>query len=491
MLDLGFVKPGETIRIPFSSFDKDDGSSITMTNFTTADILIYKDGNTTERASTNGFTATTDFDGKTGKHLAIIDLSDNTTADFFAAGSEYLVAIDSVTVDGVTVGGWIARFKIGYDAALFNTTIASLTSQTSFTLTVGPADNGALIGCVALIHDAASAVQRAIGVVSGYTGVSRTVTLAADPAIFTMAAKDNISFFAPSNTRFLGGTVQTGGDVGGNTTTILANTNAIQNSTVATTGYVNDAAASTTVFKTSLLDATGFWDDATITFTSGTLDGQTKPIASYSATNGTITLDEPLTSAPAQYDTFQINVSHVHPTSQIAAAVWEYATRTLSGTLGSFDAIWTKIKAWLGAIAGKTADTVTRAEINATTAGVGYNETTDSQEALRDRGDTAWLTASGFSTLDADGVRTAIGLATANLDTQLSLLGTATAVEVLRKLLRADHYIDTSVTPWALVYMQEGTGGIGVGTELFRKRLFNTSGSNLTSTDTVVGQAKV
>ena len=67
---------------------------------------------------------------------------------------------------------------------------------------------------------------------------------------------------------------------------------------------------------------------------------------------------------------------------------------------------------------------------------------------------------------------------------------TLAAVEVLRKLLRADHYIDNSTTPWALVYMQEGTGGIGVGVELFRKQLKSVAGSNLTSTDTVVGQAK-
>ena len=67
---------------------------------------------------------------------------------------------------------------------------------------------------------------------------------------------------------------------------------------------------------------------------------------------------------------------------------------------------------------------------------------------------------------------------------------TLAAVEVLRKLLRADHYIDNSTTPWALVYMEEGTGGIGVGVEIFRKQLKSIAGVNLTSTDTVVGQAK-
>ena len=55
----------------------------------------------------------------------------------------------------------------------------------------------------------------------------------------------------------------------------------------------------------------------------------------------------------------------------------------------------TLLKNWLGALAGKTADTSTRAEINATTAGAGYNETTDSQEAIRERGDAAWTTGAG------------------------------------------------------------------------------------------------
>lgn len=52
--------------------------------------------------------------------------------------------------------------------------------------------------------------------------------------------------------------------------------------------------------------------------------------------------------------------------------------------------------------------------------GATFNGATDSLEAIRDRGDAAWLTATGFSTLDAAGVRSAVGLASANLDAQLS-----------------------------------------------------------------------
>lgn len=212
MIDLGTVRPGSTIRIPFSSFDKDDGSSITMTNYAAADILIYKDGSTTERASTAGFTATTDFDSKTGKHVAVIDLADDTTADFYKAGSEYLVAIDAVTVDTVTTGGWIARFRIGYPNAYFDTSIATLASQTSFTLTAGPAEDDALNGMVLLVHDKASAVQVTRVVVEDYTGSTKTVTLRAAPATtFTIAAGDNVSAvgFDAINVTHFGGSAGT------------------------------------------------------------------------------------------------------------------------------------------------------------------------------------------------------------------------------------------------------------------------------------------
>jgi len=52
-----------------------------------------------------------------------------------------------------------------------------------------------------------------------------------------------------------------------------------------------------------------------------------------------------------------------------------------------------------GLIAGKQAgDATALTEIKATGAGSGtYDPTTDSTEALRDRGDSAWTTATGFA----------------------------------------------------------------------------------------------
>jgi hypothetical protein len=54
--------------------------------------------------------------------------------------------------------------------------------------------------------------------------------------------------------------------------------------------------------------------------------------------------------------------------------------------------------------------------------GATFNGATDSLEAIRDRGDAAWTTGSGG--LDAAGIRTALGMATDNLDAQLADLPT-------------------------------------------------------------------
>lgn len=60
----------------------------------------------------------------------------------------------------------------------------------------------------------------------------------------------------------------------------------------------------------------------------------------------------------------------------------------------------TRLSHWLGAIAGKqAADATAQTEIRASGAGSGaYDPATDSNEALRDRGDAAWVTATGFAT---------------------------------------------------------------------------------------------
>lgn len=196
MMDLGKVKPGSTIRIPFSSFAAATGASSATTGNAVGDILIFKDGSTTERASTSGYTFTVDFDAKTGLNVVVIDLADNTTAGFFAGGAEYLVAVGDITIDSQTVRTWLARFTIGHNGAVLDTAIASLASQVSFVIERGPAEDDALNGCVAYIHDVASSIQGGFAVVQDYTGSTKTVTLVAGTT-FTVASTDNISFFPP------------------------------------------------------------------------------------------------------------------------------------------------------------------------------------------------------------------------------------------------------------------------------------------------------
>lgn len=195
MIDFGTVTPGRTLYIYFDSFAGATGASSAMTGLAVTDIEVFKDGSTTQRASDNGYTLLDtdglDFDGITGINGFSISLADNSTAGFWAAGSDYVVVVSSVTVDSQTVNFVAARFRIGYAGSILDTTIATLASQTSFTLTAGPAEDDALNGREIIIHDVASAVQLGSAIILDYTGSTKTVTLAAGTT-FTAATTDNV-----------------------------------------------------------------------------------------------------------------------------------------------------------------------------------------------------------------------------------------------------------------------------------------------------------
>ncbi len=182
MLPLGRVEPGSTIFIPFNTFDSNDPSaSVAIAALVAGDIEVYKDGVATTRASDNGYTLLDtdgiDFDSHVGIGGISIDLSDNSTAGFYACGSKYFVMIGPVTVDAAVVNFIGATFDIGYVGAFINTTIASLTSATQFILTKGPAEADGIIGCAVLLHDVASEVQLAWGIISDYIVTTKEVFL--------------------------------------------------------------------------------------------------------------------------------------------------------------------------------------------------------------------------------------------------------------------------------------------------------------------------
>lgn len=200
MINLGIQKPGSTLIIPWDTFAASTGASITSTGIAVTDVEIYKDSSMTQRASDAGYTLLDtdgiDLDTVTGIQGLSINLADNTDAGFYASGSLYRVVIASVTIDGQTVNFTPVVFEIGYPSAVLNTTIATLSSQTSFTLTSGPAEDDAINDMWVVIHDVASAVQWGKAIVSDYTGSTKTVTLAAGTT-FTAAATDNISVMGP------------------------------------------------------------------------------------------------------------------------------------------------------------------------------------------------------------------------------------------------------------------------------------------------------
>jgi hypothetical protein len=70
------------------------------------------------------------------------------------------------------------------------TTIATLASQTSFTLTAGSTLDNPHNGDAIIIVDNGATANFAKGIISDYTGATKTVTLLSDPGIFTMGVGD-------------------------------------------------------------------------------------------------------------------------------------------------------------------------------------------------------------------------------------------------------------------------------------------------------------
>jgi hypothetical protein len=114
-IHLGDVPASSTLYIPITTYDA-NGASVTLTGLATTDIEIYKNGSVTQRSSDAGYalldTDGIDFDGITGLHGFSIDLSDNTDAGFYVAGSFYWVVVSTVTVSTQTVTVVAATFRI-------------------------------------------------------------------------------------------------------------------------------------------------------------------------------------------------------------------------------------------------------------------------------------------------------------------------------------------------------------------------------------------
>lgn len=103
-----------TIRFMYTLNDSSGGQVDPSDGFEAADFRIYKDGGTSQRSSTAGYTVSNTFDTVTGLGLFSIDLSDNTDAGFYEVGSQYDVMLipDTETVDSQTITAKIGSFLI-------------------------------------------------------------------------------------------------------------------------------------------------------------------------------------------------------------------------------------------------------------------------------------------------------------------------------------------------------------------------------------------
>ncbi|MCC7254288.1 MAG: hypothetical protein IT540_20705 [Hyphomicrobium sp.] len=118
-----------------------------------------------------------------------------------AANASQIDGLLATTNGAATVATQLARLDAAVSSAgstaLVTTTIATLASQTSFTLTAGSTDDDAYNNCVAIVTDASTSTQKAFGTIGDYTGSTKTVALKFDPDVFTMAAGDTISIVTP------------------------------------------------------------------------------------------------------------------------------------------------------------------------------------------------------------------------------------------------------------------------------------------------------
>jgi len=110
---LGTYNASSTVRFMFTTHAATGAPVAPNSAFEAADLLIYKDGSATQRSSASGITVTSPFDSIVGLHSVAIDLSDNTDASFYAAGSEYAVVLSpDETVDSLAVVKVLAHFSI-------------------------------------------------------------------------------------------------------------------------------------------------------------------------------------------------------------------------------------------------------------------------------------------------------------------------------------------------------------------------------------------
>lgn len=188
---LGDFHLGQTVYCYISTHDSSGANVAPSDAFEAADVVVYQNGSATQ--ITSGITVTSPFDSETGFHLVSIDLNNSA----YSRAQDYTIVlapdtetVDSQTITAIPIGAFSVENRHMTPGG-FRTTIATLASQTSFTLTDGPIEDDALNGCDITIKDLTGDHQYKTLEVTDYTGSTKTVTCAADPlSAWTAAVGD-------------------------------------------------------------------------------------------------------------------------------------------------------------------------------------------------------------------------------------------------------------------------------------------------------------
>ncbi len=229
-------------------------------------------------------------------------------ANGYEEGKWYTIEI-SATVNSVLQKKPIGQITVAAAAGggsgsspqvLVTTTIATLASQTSFTLTDGSTDDDAYNGCTVIVEDSTTETQKCTAVVEDYDGGTKTITLREDPAIFTMATTDNIDIMAKVSSDLYA----ISGAVASAVRLALSAGQIIPGTVETATTTPNN-----TVFAASdITEATAnHYVNRVILWTTGNLIGQVGQITAYSLVSGEgkFTVSSQ-TDIPADGDTFVI-----------------------------------------------------------------------------------------------------------------------------------------------------------------------------------------
>jgi hypothetical protein len=175
-----FPEDFATVVCMFTTHATDGSPVAPSTSLEAADVLIYKNGNAAQKATTNGVTMTSPFDSLTGLHCLTIDTSNDTgDGGFWVAGAAYtLVLSPDETVDSFTVRKVIGQFSLGMAHRVGSIATGAITADAVATDAVTEIQNGlATSAALAAIDGKVDTVDTVVDAIK-----LKTDNLPSDPA---------------------------------------------------------------------------------------------------------------------------------------------------------------------------------------------------------------------------------------------------------------------------------------------------------------------